>query len=503
MRKIKEVLRLRSSGLSTREIARSIGVARSTIADYLRRAAAAGVTWPVPDEMDEAALERRLFPAVRPPEASPKLPDYSYIHQELKKKGVTLALLWAEYLVENPDGYRYTQFCHHYRRFSAKLNVSMRQVHKAGEKMFVDFSGQTVPIVDRHTGEVKKAEIFVAVLGASNYTYVQAVWSQDLDNWIDCHTRAFELFGGAAALTVPDNLKSGVNKPCRYEPLLNETYHDMAEFYGTAILPARVRKPKDKPKVEVGVQVVQRWILARLRKRTFFSLAELQHAISELLEWANNKPFAKLDGSRRSMFETLDKPALLPLPKGRYELARFKKARVHIDYHIEIDKHYYSVPYQLVKEEVEVRYTKTTVEVLNKGKRIASHPRSYSAGRHTTLAEHMPKSHREYGEWSPPRIIGWAAKVGPNCEQFVEALIESKRHPAQGFKSAIGVISLAKTYGNDRLESACAIAHGARALSYRTVSDMLKNNLDKAPGPVQQTLPIITHPNIRGAGYYH
>jgi len=503
MRKIKEVLRLKAAGLTNRQIAQSVHVARSTISEYLRRADLANVAWPMPDGLDDVALENLLFPIDHGPKDTTLLPDFGYIHTELKKKGVTLQLLWDEYIADHRGGYQYSHFCCLYRAYRGKLNLSMRQVHKAGEKMFVDFAGQTVPIIDPSTGEIRDAQVFVATLGASNYTFVEAVWSQSLENWISCHIHAFEFFGGVPLITIPDNLKSGVTKTCRYEPDLNPTYQDMAEYYGTAVIPTRVRRPKDKAKVEVAVQVVSRWILARLRKRTFFSLAELNRAISELLESLNERGFSKLKGTRKSLFESLERAALLPLPKTKYELARFKKAVVNIDYHIELERHYYSVPYQLVKETVDIRATVSTVEVLFKGKRAASHARSYVVGGHSTILDHMPKSHRDYGEWSPARIIGWASKIGPNCAGFVGAMIESKTHPAQAFRPAIGVIRLADTYGAKRLEEAAKRALAARALSYRSVKLMLKNNLDSAPIETQEQLPVIDHPNIRGADYYH
>lgn len=503
MRKIKEVLRLRAAGLSAREIERSTSVPRSTVTDYLKRAARSGIDWPLPDDLDETDLERKLFSVEKRFERKALLPDYGYIHTELKKKGVTLTLLWEEYLADNPDGHRYTQFCHYYRQFRAKLNLSMRQVHKAGEKLFVDFAGQTVPIVDGLTGEIRDAQIFVAVLGASNYTFCQAVFSQDLQNWVFCHTAAFEFFGGTTAIIVPDNLGSGVSKACWYEPDINPTYQDMAEHYDIAVIPTRVARPKDKPKVEVGVQVVTRWILARLRNHTFFSLSDLNKKMAELCESLNSKPFAELKGTRKSLFEKLDKPALRALPKHRYEFAQFKKATVNIDYHIDVFGHYYSVPYQLVKERVEARVTRSTVEVLYKGKRVASHPRSYAKGRPTTLPEHMPKRHRAYLEWTPSRIIRWAQTIGPGVGAFVEALIAAKPHPEQGYRAALGVIGLARKYSPDRLEAAAHRALSARALSYKSVKLILKNNLERQAPEEQASLPIIEHVNIRGADYYH
>lgn len=502
MRKIKEVLRLKALGLTGRQIAVSAGVARSTVSEYLRKAEVAGVAWPLPDQMSDPALGRLLFGPgqVRPDKK--QRPDYSYIHTELKKKGVTLRLLWEEYLTENPDGYRYTQFCHYYHRFRGKLNLSMRQVHKAGEKMFVDFAGQTVPVIHAGTGEVRQAEVFVGVLGASNYTYACAVWSQELENWIACHAGTFEFFGGVPRVTVPDNLKSGVSKPCRYEPDLNPTYLDMAQHYGTAVIPARIRTPRDKAKVEAGVLLAERWILAALRNHTFFSLAELNVKIAELLVKLNRRPFAKLEGTRQSVFEQIDKPALLPLPASPYEFARFKKATVNIDYHVDVFGHYYSVPYQLVKEKVDVRVTRSTVEVVHAGKRVASHLRSYQKGGHTTLPEHMPRHHRQYMDWSPTRIIGWAGTIGPNLALLVEAILASRQHPEQGYRAAMGLIRLARTYPQERLEAAARRALEVRAFSYKSVRLMLKNNLEALPLAEQKPLPIVAHHNIRGADYY-
>lgn len=503
MRKIKEVLRLRSKGLTNRQIARSVNIARSTIAQYLRRFDETGLSWPLPKDMDEAALERILFPAAIQENKEFPMPDLAYIHTELKRKGVTLRLLWEEYLLNNPNGYQYTQFCHYYRKFKAGLNLSMRQSHKAGEKMFVDFAGQGVPIVDRRTGEITEARIFLAVLGASSYTYAEAVKSQELFSWISCHIHAFEFFSGATKLIVPDNLKTGITKPCRYEPDLNPTYLDMAEHYGCAVIPARVRRPRDKAKVEVGVQVAERWILARLRNHTFFTLAELNLEIAKLLEKLNARPFAKLEGCRKMLFLKLDKPALLSLPKERYEFARFKKASVNIDYHIEIERHYYSVPYQLAKKTVEARITKNSVEVLFKGKRVASHIRSHQVGGHTTALAHMPKSHRSYLEWTPKRLINWAKSIGPNTAGLAEAIMGARKHPEQGFRSVMGILRLSKSYPKERLEAACSRALKAGALSYKSVSMMLKNNLENMPLETQGSLPVIDHDNIRGGDYYH
>jgi transposase len=429
-------------------------------------------------------------------------PDWGWTHQELKKKGVTLQLLWEEYKEIHPDGYQLSQFYEHYNRWKNKLDVTLRQTHKAGEKMFVDYAGQTIPVIDRYTGQIKEAQLFVAVLGASNYTYAESTWGQSLSEWINCHIRAFEYFCGVSRIIVPDNLKSGVTKPCRYEPDINPTYHEMAVHYGTVIIPARVKKPRDKAKAEVGVQIAERWILAALRNRTFFSLTELNEAIFELREKLNHRPFKKLKGSRRSWFETMERSALLPLPEYPYVFAEWKKARVNIDYHVELDRHYYSVPYSLVQEEVEVRYTATTVEVFYRGKRVASHMRDDRPGKHSTLEEHMPKSHQKYLQWTPSRIIRWAATVGESTAKVVEAIINSRRHPEQGYRSCMGIMRLGKQYSNERLEAACRRALAIRAYSYKSIRSVLEKGLDRQPLSPPEPNPPINHKNIRGCDYF-
>ena len=505
MRKIREVLRLHwEAHLSARKIGESCSISQTTATLYLNRAEAAGLSWPLPPELDDGALERLLFPTQpsRAPTPHPQ-PDWASIHQELKQKGVTLQLLWQEYQATYPDGLQYSQFCALYRRFARKLDLALRQEHKAGEKLFVDFAGQTVPVVNPATGEERAAHIFVAVLGASNYTYAEATWSEDLPSWILAHVHAFEFLGGVPAMVVPDNLKAAVSKACRYEPDLNPTYQEMATHYGTAILPARVRKPRDKAKVEVGVQIVERWILAVLRKRTFFSLAELNSAMRSLLERLNDRPFKKLPGSRRLLFETLDRPALHPLPQGRYEYAEWKKVRVNIDYHVEVCAHYYSVPYALVHEQLDVRLTDATVEIFDKGKRVASHPRSHQAGRHTTLAEHMPTSHQRYLEWTPSRLIHWAEKMGPATQEVVKSILASRPHPEQGFRACLGILRLGKGYGPDRLEAACVRAIVLKSFSYKSIESILKTGLDRRPLPSESAEPqTFEHENIRGPHYY-
>jgi len=505
MRRIKDVLRLKAAGHSRRQISKSCSIARSTVAEYLRRTDAAGLSWPLPLELDDAELERKLFPpAVAIPSEQRAMPDWSVVNQEFKRQGVTLQLLWDEYKAANPKGFQYSWFCDSYRHWLGKVDVVMRQTHRAGEKLFVDYAGQTVPVIDPKTGEVVDAQIFVAVLGASNYTFAEATLTQRLPDWIGSHVRAFNYLGSVPAIVVPDNLKSGVHLAHRYEPELNPTYAEMGQHYGVAIIPTRSAKPRDKAKVEAGVLVVERWILARLRDRQFFSLTELNAAIAELLEVLNNRPFKKLPGTRRSMFDSLDRPALQPLPASAYEYAEWKKVRVNIDYHVAIDKHYYSVPYQLVKQQLEARITTNTVELLHKGKRLASHRRSYQPGRHTTVNAHMPKAHREYAEWTPERLVRWAQETGPATAKLVEVILTSRPHPQHGFRACLGIMRLGKSYTTARLEAASRRALAIGSCSYKSVESILKNGLDRKPLPATAIdTPAIEHDNLRGADYYH
>jgi transposase len=506
MRKIREVFRLKfDCELSNRKIAKSCHIARSTVGEYLFRFHQAALSWPLPVDMDDLELEQLLYPPTPAPfDSLRRLPNFNYIHAELRKKGVTLNLLWQEYKEQNPHGYQYSQFCHLYRQWTNKIDPVMRQEHRAGEKMFVDYAGHTVPVYDLHTNQMREAQIFVAVLGASNYTYAEATWTQSLADWIGSHSRAFTFFGGIPKVVVPDNLKSAVSKSNYYDPDINPSYLDMANHYGTAVIPARVRKPKDKAKVEVAVQVVERWILARLRNRQFFSLHQLNQAIAELLEDLNSKPFQKLPGSRKSAFEGLDRPALNPLPSQPYQFAEWKKATVNVDYHIEVHRHYYSVPHTLIKKKLDVRITNNTIECFYKNKRVASHIRSHHKGRHSTIKEHMPKSHQKWAQWTPDRFIRWAAKIGVNTQKLIENVLNSRAHPQQGFRTCLGILRLAKSYGDDRLEAASRRAVSIGGTSYRSVESILKHNLDQKPLPDQPSKnPPIEHTNIRGARYYH
>jgi transposase len=506
MRKIREVFRLKfDCGLSNRQIAKSCAIARSTVADYLFRLQQAGLNWPLSHDIDDNQLEQRLYPALPAlPAGQRPVVDWAYIHRQLRHKTVTLMLLWQEYKQIYPQGYQYSQFCNLYRQWAGRIDPVMRQEHRAGEKMFVDYAGQTVGVYDLQANQMRQAQIFVAVLGASNYTYAEATWSQTLPDWIGSHSRAFGFFNGVPQIVVPDNLKAGVSKACFYEPDINPTYLDMANHYGTAVIPARVKKAKDKAKVEVAVQVVERWILARLRNRQFFSLSQLNEAIAELLVDLNSKPFQKLPGCRKQLFDTLDRPALNPLPAKPYPYAEWKKATVNIDYHIEVERHYYSVPYQLIKNKVDVRITQRTIECFYKNKRVASHIRSYQKGRHTTVKEHMPKSHQKWAQWTPDRFIRWAGKVGPHTQTLIETILNSRTHPQQGFRSCLGILRLVKSYGNRRLEAACRRAVIIGGTSYRSVESILKHNLDQKPLAQEQAAePCIEHTNIRGSQYYH
>ena len=379
----------------------------------------------------------------------------------------------------------------------------MRQEHKAGGKMFVDYAGDTVPVICEKTGEIRDAQIFVAVLGASNYTYAEATWTQGLSDWTGSHVRAFTYFQGATALVVPDNILTGITHASRYEPELNPTYQEMLTHYGTYCDPARVRRPRDKAKVEVGVKFVEEYILARLRKETFFSLAELNAAIARLLERLNNEPFQKMPGSRRSEFASVDRPALLPLPLTPWVYAEWQKAKVGPDYHVEVRAHYYSVPYQLVREKLDVRVSALSVECFLRGRRVASHVRSFRAGGHTTIPEHMPRAHREYLEWTPARLVLWAKKTGPQTARLVEEIMASRPHPQQGFRSCLGLLSLGKTYGPERLETACRRALLIGGLSDKSVKSILAAGLDDQPLPAPKTNQLsLAHENIRGADYY-
>lgn len=510
MRNIREVIRLRfEAGLGRNAIARSVGIANGTVTEYLFRIEQAGLRWPLPDGLTNAQLEQQLFPPAVPLRAPRPCPDWALIRSELARKGVTLELLWREYRAVHDDGYGYSQFCQRYRRWRDEggCDLVMRQIHNPGEKLFVDYAGLTMEVVDAGTGDIRNAQIFVATLGASNYTFAEATADQGHSSWIGSHRRAFEFFGGVPAIVVPDNLKSGVIKAHRYEPDINPAYTEMAEHYGVAVIPARVRKPRDKAKVEGGVRIVEQSILAVLRDRTFFGLDELNDAIAELLTQLNDRPFQKLPGCRRSAFEEIDRPALKPLPQMPYEYAEWKKARVHVDYHVEVDHHYYSVPHTLVGKQIDVRLSANTVECIVGGERIASHVRSPHRHHYSTLLAHMPPSHRHHAEATPAAIVRRAGASGPAAAELVDRIIASRQHPEQGYRSCQGLIRLARSYGCERLEAAAHRALEIGSISCRGVESILKNGLDRqTPGTggagEETRRPLIAHENIRGAGYY-
>jgi transposase len=506
MRKLKEVLRLHSLGLSQHQIARSCSISQSTVHEYVSAAQAAGLKWPLPEDWDDQQIEKALFPQ-RPALAvwrkHPE-PDWTKIHQDLQThKDLTLQLVWQEGRESDPEGYGYSRFCELYRRWLKKLDLVLRQEHRAGEKMFVDYAGATIPIHDPKTGEIQPAAVFVAVLGASSYTFAEATSGQDLRNWIGSHMRAFEFFGGTVEVVVPDNLKSAVTHPSYYEPDLNPTYRDLGEHYGVAIIPARPYRARDKAKAEVGVQVVQRWIVAALRKHKFFSLAEVNQAVAELLMHLNQRPFRKREGSRASLFAQLDRPALKPLPATRYQFGEWQIAGVNIDYHIEVERHFYSVPYALVHQEMDVHLTADTVEVFHRGVRVASHARSWEPAKATSLTEHMPKAHQKYLGRTPSRLIEEAQQIGPITGQLAEAILAAKRHPEMGYRSCLGILRLAKTYPAERMEAAARRCLRARAFNFQSMDSILKNQLDRLPLPGDPPIqPAVEHDNIRGADYF-
>jgi transposase len=505
MRQIKEILRLKfQHSLSIRDIARSCAVPASTVGDYLKRAEIAGLSWPIPEEWTEDDILERLLGVPDPsPEVPQELPDWPHIQEELRRKSVTLRLLWQEYRKTHPDGYGYSRFCELYDQWVGKLDPVLRQVHRPGEKLFVDWAGQTIPIFNSADGTAAPASLFVAALGASNKTYAEAFLDQKLPSWITAHCHAYEFFGGVTKVTVPDNPKTAVVKACRYEPLLHASYQEMAQHYGTLIIPARPRRPKDKAKVEAAVLIAERQLLAALRDQKFFDVGTLNVALRARLLELNAQRFQKLEGSRDSWFEAHEKSVLLPLPAQRYELAIWEKARVNIDYHVVVDKHYYSAPFSLIHVELDVRLTESTVELFHQTKRVAAHLRSFAPGQFTTIHEHRPKSHQKYLQWTPSRLIHWAEKIGPSCGKLVEQILKSRPHPEMGFRSVLGIMRLGKGGGEARLESACRRALHFGACSYRSIQSILDNQLDQQP--LEQELPLKTpsHENVRGKDYYN
>jgi transposase len=509
MRRVREIIRLKhSAGMATREIARRIGTSASTVRETLKRFEAAGLTWPLPEALNDGALETALYTNHGTKQGHRRYaePDWAAVHLELKRKHVTLSILWGEYAALHPGGYSYSRFCELYRAWEARLSVTMRQTHVAGERLFVDYAGDGVPVViDRHTGEIRMAQIFVAVVGASSFTYAQATWTQGLADWIDAHIRAFEAIGGVPQLLVPDNTKVAVIKACHYDPHINRTYSDMAAHYGAACLPARPRRPRDKAKVENAVLLVERGLLGRLRHRTFFSLAEVNTEIRSFVRWLNEeRVIRRLGVTRRQLFERIDAPALQPLPVIPYVFAEWRVRRVGIDYHVEVEEHYYSVPHRFARTEVDVRLTSRTVELFYKGERIAAHARMSGNHKHTTISEHMPSSHRRYAGWTVERIREDARAIGPAVAALCELILEHRPHPEQGFRACLGIVRLAGPYGAGRVEAAAERAIEIGARTYSSVRSILDNNLDRhRPQKRAKDEPSILHANIRGPRYYN
>jgi len=499
MRKIREILRLAlGQGVSARQVARACGVARSTVAEYLRRAEQAGLCWPLPDELDEAGLEQLLMAPEKG--STGPLPDLAAMEQELRRPGVTRQLLWEEYRQNHPEGLSYSRFCFHLRDHLAASHPTMRLDHKAGEEVQVDFAGQTMPITCRLTGEVTQVQIFVACLPASAYLYAEAVPDQSLEHWLGAHVRTFQAIGGVPAIVRPDNLKSAVSRACRYDPEVNRAYAELAEHYGVAVIPTRVRRPRDKASVETHVGIVERQILARLRDQSFFSIDELNEAIWQELDRVNAAAMQKKAGSRDERFVAIDQPALAPLPRQPYRFAQWKSAKVHRDYHIEVQHHYYSVPHALIGQQVDVRFNKSTVEVFHRGSRVAAHRASTIRGGHTTVPAHMPKAHQRSG-MRPEELIGRARGIGPAVAEWVEQAMQRRRHPEQGYRSAMGVLRLASEYGASRLDAACKKALELGSFRYGSIASMLKKGLERTTPA--EACPLPAHANVRGPGYYH
>jgi transposase len=503
MRKISEMLRQRHElKRSYRDISKSLNISTGTISDHLSRAKAAGLSWPLPSLTEEALYEKLFLPAEKKI-AKKAMPDWEWAHHELRKKGVTLLLLWREYREIYPDGYGYTNFCNRYRAFSKQLSPVMRQTHKAGEKIFIDYAGMKMPWIDPATGEIHEAEIFVGALGASQFAFIEATATQSLPDWIQSHIHMFEYFGGVSEVVVPDNLKAGVTKTHRYDPDINANYQHFSEHYGFAIVPARVREPKDKAIAESTVGSLSRQILAPLRHITFTSIGEINAAIKPRLTIFNSQSFQKMKTSRRELFESLDKPALKCLPNDRYQYADWCKAKINIDYHFVFDDHYYSVPYRYIHHSVEIRASSKIVECFYQEKRIAVHVRSYLRYKFTTVLEHMPPAHRAHAEWTPERIKRWANKMGPKTAQFIDHMIASRVFPQQAFRSCLGLLRLGKKFGEERLEKACARALFVGATRYQQVESILKNKLEATSLSHVEPAPIVSsHENIRGSLYY-
>lgn len=514
MEKIKETLRLKfKNKMKHREIAQILKISPSLVSVYSQAYLKSNISWDIVTTLSEDALRSRIFPprvkkdASGAPLSGPSI-DFKTIYEELKRKGVTLQLLWEEY-IEQHSGKKclsYSHFCRRYKHWLKKQSPVMRHIHRAGEKMLVDYSGKKMPIIiDDRTGEVRYAEIFVAVLGCSGYTYVEATWTQKLRDWIESHVNAFTFFGGVTTLIIADNLKSASSKACRYDPEVNKTFMEFSKYYGSAVLLTRPVKPRDKAKVESHILIVQRWILAALRNEKFYNLNHLNYRIKELLKIFNEKPFKKLEGTRRSWYLQYDKPHLKPLPEKRYEYVEYKKVKVNIDYHVEVEHHFYSVPYKYIGFYLMAHNNLKTIALYLQGERVAVHPYSTRKGGFTTLSSHMPRHHKIVREWSPERFLNWSRRIGPQTEALIMAIQARCQHPEQSFRPSLGILNLEKSYSASRLEVACGLALKENLPRHKTVANILKNGLDCggncAPENKFKTKSI-QHENIRGAEYY-
>ncbi len=505
MRRIRELLRLKyENGLPGRVIATALGLSKGAVNDYLQRAIAAGLSWPLPEDLTDTALERRLFPGA-PSAGTPARPEpnWAYVDSELRRKGVTRSLLWQEYRADHPEGFGYAWFCDRYDNWKGRVSATMRQTHGAGEKVFVDYAGDTLDVIDPTTGVAAAMKLFVAAMGASSFVYAEARPGEGLADWIGCHVGLFAFLGGVPGMIVCDNLKSGVSKPDRYEPAINRTYQEMARHYGTSVVPARPYKPRDKAKVEQSVLLVERWVMARLRNQRFFSLAALNEAIADLVGELNARIMRAYGASRAELFAQIDAPALKALPGEPYAFATWKRCRVAPDYHVEVEGCFYSVPSRLIREALDVRIADKTIEAFHKGERVASHARSPGRRGHVTVADHMPSAHRRHAAWTPARMMAAADKIGPGAAALFEAIMTDRPHPEQGFRTCLGILALERTYGQARMEAACRRAGLIKARSVGSIRSILQTGLDRAfldPEPEPQPP---RHGNIRGRTYFH
>lgn len=504
MRKIREVLRLTYElRLSVREVRAATGIGKTAVSEYVRRAKVIGIAWPIPEDLDDVALEKRLFDlpgeSARPGRV---IPDWVAVHDELKRRGVTLEILWSDYRAACADGIGYTQFCWHFSEWCKRLSPVMRQTYVAGDKLFVDWAGDTVPVIDVAGGGVeRRAHLFVAVLGASSFTFARATWTETLPDWIGCHVAALDFIGGVPKSTVPDNLKTGITTPSRYEPGINRTYQEFADHYGFVVLPARPYKPRDKAKVEAAVRIVERYILGRLRNRRFLSLDDLNDAVRQCVATINAKVMRRIGKSRTELFHALDEPVLKGLPSTHFEYAEWRRASVGQDYHIIVDDHFYSVPWRLLRETVDVRVTSAMIEVLHKGRRVAAHVRSREKGAATTLDEHRAPSHRAHAGWTPARVAEEAVKIGPQTVELLAAIMAAKRHPEQAMRTCIGILRLPKSYSAERVEAACLRGNAFDAKTYGSIRSILDKGLDRVvPNAMAEPTPVV-HENIRGRCY--